>query len=150
MRQKYLVGKNSNTETIVREMAELEKNEFSVICEKTYKTSELKKAVEAGKKGETGSEPLILQIRQPDFFPPYPVAEKISTAIKESLDSGGDEWVEVLLDELECSREAEAELTDLDEDLDEESDIEELLEDDLDLSPSEEAEDLDNDDEDDA
>ena len=32
MRQKYLVEKNNNTvETIVREMAELEKNEFYVI-----------------------------------------------------------------------------------------------------------------------
>lgn len=134
MRQKYLVGKDEgSTETIIREMAELEKNEFSAICEKSYKTKDLKKALAADGKTPGGFENLVPLIRQPDFFPPHAVAEKIAETIQAFLETPGDEWVEVLLDELECSREAEADLVEEidDDDLDDDSDIDELLEDDL-------------------
>ncbi len=126
MKQKYLVGKGEDkNEIIIQEMAEMEKKVFSIICEKTYKAKELKKQADAG------AESLIAFIRQPDFFPPFHIAEKLAVAVEEALGASGQESVEVLIDELESSREAEAALEDDDPDIDEDGDIDELLEDDL-------------------
>ncbi|ABW69019.1 hypothetical protein [Desulfosudis oleivorans] len=139
MKQQFLVARGeAKTDLLIREFAELEKNETSLVGEHVFKVSDLKKAAQAGL-GE-----LITRLRTADFFPPAFLAEKLAQGVMEMLKDAGKESVEVLVDDMTVMKDQEADF--VDDELDDDEDIDELLEDDEipfeDESDEEEEEDL--------
>ena len=140
MKQQFLVVRGeAKTDLLIREFAELEKNETSLVGEYLFKASDLKKAA------QTDLGELIARLRTTDFFPPAFLAEKLAQAVIEILKDAGKESVEVVMDDMTIMKDQEADFVD-DDDLDDDEDIDELLEDDEipfeDESDEEEEEDL--------
>lgn len=123
MKQKYMIEKGDNkTDLIIREFAELEKAEYSLLMEETYNLSTIQKAA------EEGMEALMTAIKTHDLFPPHAMAEKIAEGITALLNDSERDSVEVAIDDANILKEEEA---GLEEDIEPEEDIDELLEDDF-------------------
>lgn len=123
MKQQFLVVRGeAKTDLLIREFAELEKNETSLVGEHVFKETDLKKAA------QTGLGELIGQLRTTDFFPPAFLAEKLAQAVIEMLKDAGKESVEVMMDDMAIMKDQESDF--VDDDLDDDEDIDELLEDD--------------------
>ena len=96
MKQKYLILKDDeNGKLIIRELAELDKEMFSVLCEETYEKSKIKHSVQKGK------EELISVLRTHNFYPPGLQAGKIAEAVMNIYSSGSPQTIEVYIDDAE-------------------------------------------------
>ncbi|MDY6824102.1 MAG: hypothetical protein SWH68_09975 [Thermodesulfobacteriota bacterium] len=135
MKQKYIIEKDDNkTDLVIREFSELEKAEYSLLIEQTYKLADIKKAA------AEGTEALMTAIRTSDFFPPHSITEKIAVAVTALLSDSGQDSIEVAVDDAKILKEEEA---GLEEELEPEEDIDELLEDDFSFDAGEEEADKD-------
>ena len=130
MKQKYLILENEDqSELIIREFAELDKDAMSLLCEETYDNKKIQSAMKKDK------ESLIGALRTPNMYPAGIYADKIAESVIALFESGGQEPIEVFFDDFEFvssarkkSSKADAEL----EATDESSDIEELIDDEFD------------------
>jgi hypothetical protein len=139
MKQQFLVARGeAKTDLLIREFAELEKNETSLVGEHVFKAADLEKAA------QTGLGELIARLRSTDFFPPAFLAEKLAQAVIELINDAAKESVEVMMDDMTIMKDQEADF--VDDELDDDEDIDDLLEDDEipfeDESDEEEEEDL--------
>lgn len=122
MKQVFSVSRgDSKDELVVREFAELEKNETSLTMEKRYSIKPLKKAA------ASGVSDIVACLRTEDFFPPESIAEKIANGILELLDDPQKEAVEVVTDDVAIMMDEEMLV---DDELDGQDDIDDLLDDD--------------------
>ena len=96
MKQKYLILKHDeNGKLIISELAELDKEMFSVLCEETYEKNKIKHAIQKGK------EELISALRTHNFYPPGLQAVKIAEAVATIYRPGSSQQVEVYIDDAE-------------------------------------------------
>ncbi|MBF0223921.1 MAG: hypothetical protein HQK76_00575 [Desulfobacterales bacterium] len=94
MKQKYLITKNDfNTEYYIKELSELEKENYGLIAEESYDVESLSNAINQGK------ESTINRIRTLNFYPPFHCAEKIADAIIELFKSESQKLSEVFIDD---------------------------------------------------
>ena len=132
MKQKYEILKNEDgTRFIIRELAELDKDIMSLLCEASYDASVVESAIGAGK------ERLISTIRTKNLYPPRSYAEKLAEAVMNFDDAKNQEPVIVLFDDTSTlSKEILVEeLMDLG---DEETEVlDDLLDDDFEDNPDE-------------
>ena len=132
MKQKYEILKNEDgTRFIIRELAELDKDIMSLLCEESYDASVVESAIGAGK------ERLISTIRTKNLYPPRSYAEKLAEAVMNFDDAKNQEPVIVLFDDTSTlSKEILVEeLMDLG---DEETEVlDDLLDDDFEDNPDE-------------
>lgn len=129
MKQKYLIVKETNNKLIkIQEFAELDKDKLSLLCEEAYDFKKIKSAIADGK------DALILALRTKNMYPPGIYAEKIAMAVAELYKSKEKDSVELLFDDIELlakDRKAVAVSKQVEDDS---TDIDELLEDDIDDS----------------
>jgi len=126
MKQKYSILKDSdNRRLFIREYAELDKDNLSLLCEETYENKAIRLAIKSGK------ESLISILRTKNLYPPNSYTEKIADAVIELYESKGKDSVDLFFDDIELlTREREA--LELAEELeDESSGLDEMLEDDF-------------------
>ena len=96
MKQKYMILKDDeNGKLIIRELAELDKEMFSMLCEETYEKNKIKHAIQKSK------EELISALRTHNFYPPGLQADKIAEALMTIYSSGSTQPVEVYIDDAE-------------------------------------------------
>ncbi len=126
MKQKYTIAKSDqNASIVISEFVELASNEFSLLSEQTYKTSEISKA------GKAGTVQLIKAIRSQNFFPPIDTAQKIATGVEELMHDAHKDSVEVVVDDVRVMNELDVEVDEID-DNDDIEDLDEILTDDAD------------------
>jgi len=104
MKQKYTILKDKNSGNLkIQEYAELDKEIFSLVCEETYETSEIKSAASAGKLK------LIAKLRTPNLYPIASYADKIADAVMGLFqkDARADEPVDLLFDDVKIMKKAE-------------------------------------------
>lgn len=135
MNQKYIIAKkDKKTELVISEFAEQATNEFMLLCEQTYKYSDISKAWKAG------AGQLIKAIRSTVFFPPVDTVEKLAAAIDVLMREADKETIEVIVDDVRVMSELEAAIDDIGDD-EEIEDIDVILTDDDDEElPAEEEE----------
>ena len=94
MKQKYEILKNEDgSRLIIRELAELDKDLMSLLCEESYDMEAVLTAVVAGK------ERLISTIRTKNLYPPRSYAEKIAETVIGFVTGPGVEPANVLFDD---------------------------------------------------
>jgi hypothetical protein len=96
MKQKYTILKNDEkTGIIIKEFAELDKEIFSFLCEETFEDETVKSAI------EKGQDALIKTLRTQNLFPLGIFAEKIAEAVTKMYESGDDQPVELLFNDID-------------------------------------------------
>lgn len=127
MKQKYLILENEDqSELIIREFAELDKDAMSLLCEETYDNKKIQSAIKKDK------ESLIGALRTPNMYPAGIYADRIAESVIALYESGGQEPIEVFFDDFEfvsSSRKKSPKDEVAAKATDESSDIEELIED---------------------
>ena len=94
MKQKYLILKDDeNGKIIIRELAELDKEMFSMLCEEKYEKNKIKQAIQKGK------EELISVLRTHNFYPPALQAGRIAEAVMTIYSSASAQPIEVYIDD---------------------------------------------------
>lgn len=126
MRQKFIVRKNDDKQMlIVQEYAELDKDILSFICEERYPLEQIEQAVQGGR------EAVIARLRTDNMYPPILYAQAIADLVMAQLGEGGDDQQELVFDDnTYISKDLQPPLEES-ELKDEESDIEDLLDEDL-------------------
>jgi len=126
MRQKFIVRKNDEGQMlIVQEYAELDKDILSFICEERYPLGQIEQAVQGGR------EALIARLRTDNMYPPILYAQAIADLVMAQIREGEDDRQELVFDDnnyIAKDLQAPLEESAL---KDEESDIDELLDEDL-------------------
>lgn len=124
MKQKYMILKDDeNSKLIIREMAELDKEIFSVLCEETYEKNKIRQAIQKGK------DELISALRTHNFYPPGLQADKIAAALMNIYSSGSPQSVEVFIDDAEHLTKEPIEILTAEEPIESETEeIEEIFE----------------------
>ena len=126
MKQKYTILKNDEkTAIIIREFAELDKEIFSLLCEETFKDETVKSAIAKDKAT------LIKTLRTQNLFPLGIYAEKIAEAVTKMYESGDDQPVELLFNDIDLLTKKERKPLPLDDIEEEEVGIDDLLDEDL-------------------
>jgi hypothetical protein len=96
MKQKYTILKNDEKIGIViRAFAELDKEIFSFLCEETFEDKTVKSAI------KKGQDALIQTLRTQNLFPLGIYAEKIAEAVTKMYESGDDQPVELLFNDID-------------------------------------------------
>ena len=96
MKQKYAILKNDEkTGIIIREFAELDKEIFSFLCEETFNDEIVKSAI------EKGQEALIQTLRTQNLFPLGIYAKEIAAVVKKMYETGDDQPVELIFDDVD-------------------------------------------------
>ena len=94
MKHKYFIIKdNEKNELIIREFAELEKSDFSLLYEVAFGNEKIESAISKGKNA------LISAIRTQNMYPPIIYAEKITESIVQLYDSKNDQSIELFFDD---------------------------------------------------
>ena len=126
MRQKFIVRKNDEGQMlIVQEYAELDKDILSFICEERYPLGQIEQAVQGGR------EALIARLRTDNMYPPILYAQAIADLVMAQIREGEDDRQELVFDDNNyIAKDLQAPLEE-NELKDEESDIDELLDEDL-------------------
>ncbi|WP_028325371.1 hypothetical protein [Desulfatirhabdium butyrativorans] len=93
MKQKYEILIPEEGRLAIRELAELDKNSMSLLCEETY---DLKSVQEAA---ALGRDFLIHALRTRNLYPPRSYMEKIADAVMPFLAAPSSEPIEVLFDD---------------------------------------------------
>ena len=126
MRQKYVILiNNEKNELVIKEYAELDKEAFSLLCEHTYDQKEIKAAIAEGK------EILISALRRDNMYPIGIFAEKMAEAVMDLFAFPKDQSVELLFNDIDMLTKDKKVSTVVEEDEDEPSDIDELLDEDV-------------------
>ena len=94
MKHKYFIIKdNEKNELIIREFAELEKSDFSLLYEVAFGNEKIESAISKGKNA------LISAIRTQNMYPPIIYAEKITESIVKLYGSIDDQSIELFFDD---------------------------------------------------
>jgi hypothetical protein len=110
---------------IVQEYAELDKDILSFICEERYPLGQIEQAMQGGR------ETLIARLRTDNMYPPILYAQAIADLVMAQLREGEDDRQELVFDDNNyIAKDLQAPLEES-ELKDEESDIDELLDEDL-------------------
>ena len=130
MKQKYTIVKDDkNSQLIIREFAELDKEILSLLCEETYDSKMIKAAI------RSGSDKLIAALRTNNLYPPGIYAAKIADTVKQLYAAQGQGSADLYFNDLEllaAESEPETEQADKENDVEEQAeDMDELLEDDF-------------------
>jgi hypothetical protein len=126
MKQKYTILKNDEkTAIIIREFAELDKEIFSLLCEETFEDETVKSAIAKDKAS------LIKTLRTQNLFPLGIYAEKIAEAVTKMYESGDDQPVELLFNDIDLLTKKEKKPLPLDDIEEEAVGIDDLLDEDL-------------------
>ena len=126
MKQKYTILKNDDkTAVIIREFAELDKEIFSLLCEETFEDETVKLAIAKDKAT------LIKTLRTHNLFPLGIYAEKIAEAVTKMYESGDDQPVELVFNDIDLLTKKEKKPLALDDIEEEEVGIDDLLDEDL-------------------
>ena len=129
MKQKYNILKEKDNKLIkIQEFAELDKDKLSLLCEEAYDFKKIKSAI------SDGQDALILALRTKNMYPPGIYAEKIAMAVAELYKSKEKDSVELLFDDIELLAKGRKAAVVSKEIEDSSSNIDELLEDDMDDS----------------
>jgi hypothetical protein len=122
MKQKYIISKNDEkTGIIIKELAELDKEIFSFLCEETFEDETVKSAI------EKGQDALIQTLRTQNLFPLGIYAKEIAEAVKKMYESDDDQPVELLFDDIDLLTKEEEKQLPLDDIEDEDVGIDDLL-----------------------
>jgi hypothetical protein len=104
MKQKFLILKDEDkNELIIREFAEVDKENFSLLCEETYDNKTIESAIEKGKKL------LISTLCTKNMYPPGLYADKIAESVMAIYSSESDQSVELFFDDIDLVREVKEE-----------------------------------------
>lgn len=126
MKQKYSILKNDEkTAIIIREFAELDKEIFSLLCEETFEDETVKSAIAKDKAT------LIKTLRTQNLFPLGIYAEKIAEAVTKMYESGDDQPVELLFNDIDLLTKKEKKPLLLDDIEEEAVGIDDLLDEDV-------------------
>jgi len=126
MKQKYSILKNDEkTAIIIREFAELDKEMFSLLCEETFEDETVKSAIAKDKAT------LIKTLRTQNLFPLGIYAEKIAEAVTKMYESGDDQPVELLFNDIDLLTKKEKKPLLLDDIEEEAVGIDDLLDEDV-------------------
>ncbi len=126
MKQKYAILKNDEKSgIIIREFAELDKEIFSLLCEETFEDETVKTAIAKDK------DTLIKTLRTQNLFPLGIYAEKIAEAVTKMYESGDDQPVELLFNDIDLLTKKEKKALPLDEFEEEAEGIDDLLDEDV-------------------
>lgn len=126
MKQKYTILKNDEkTGIIIREFGELDKEKFSFLCEETFEDKTVKSAI------EKGQDTLIKTLRTQNLFPLGIYAKEIAAAVKKMYESGDDQPVELLFNDIDLLTKEEEKPLPIDEIEEEAVGIDDLLDEDL-------------------
>ncbi len=127
MKQKYLIiNDKENKQFKIQEFAELNKETLSLLCEEAYDYKTIKTAV------STGKDALISTLRTNNLYPPGIYAEKIASAIVQLHKSKDEESVELFFDDINLLAKKRKSSAIVEEIEDDSTDLDEMLEDDLD------------------
>ncbi|MDX2501393.1 MAG: hypothetical protein QNL14_12940 [Deltaproteobacteria bacterium] len=126
MKQKYNLRKDVKEKTLlIQEFAvltantgkqkypEIQGDDYSLLCEQTYNSNEVKSA------SSSGREDLIILLRNQHFFPIGTYMEKIADVVMEMYASKGDEHEELIFDDkavLVAAIEAQAAIAEIKDD----------------------------------
>ncbi len=125
MRQKYVIEINEKTLMTIQELAELDKDSMSLLCEEKYKMEEIETAIKKGKKI------LLDTIRTKNMYPIGIYADKIADAVIRLFESAGEEKETLFFDDADLLSK-EPEEPDVKEEIEEEAaELDDVLEDDL-------------------
>ena len=121
MKQKFLLLKSEDqTELIIRELAELDTGKYSVICEEKHPAETIKNLMHDKTK--------VLEIlRSNNMFPPSHMIERIINALPELYGAENKESLELFFDDIELIAKEAAAGLEMDEDSDDDSSIDDLL-----------------------
>ena len=126
MKQKYTILKNDEkTAIIIRESAELDKEIFSLLCEETFEDETVKSAIAKDKAT------LIKTLRTQNLFPLGIYAEKIAEAVTKMYESGDDQPVELIFNDIDLLIKKEQKPLALDDIEEEAIGIDDLLDEDV-------------------
>ena len=126
MKQKYTILKNNEkTGIIIRELAELDKEIFSLLCEETFEDETVKSAIAKDK------DTLIKTLRTQNLFPLGIYAEKIAEAVTKMYESGDDQPVELIFNDIDLLTKKEKKPLLLDDIEEEAVGIDDLLDEDV-------------------
>jgi hypothetical protein len=126
MKQKYTILKNDKkTAIIIREFAELDKEIFSFLCEETFEDETVKSAI------EKGQDALIQTLRTQNLFPLGIYAEKIAETVTKMYESGDDQPVELLFNDIDLLKKEDEKPLPLEEIEEEAVGIDDLLDEDV-------------------
>ena len=126
MKQKYTILKNDEkTAIIIREFAELDKEMFSLLCEETFEDETVKSAIAKDKAT------LIKTLRTHNLFPLGIYAEKIAEAVTKMYESGDDQPVELIFNDIDLLIKKEQKPLALDDIEEEAIGIDDLLDEDV-------------------
>ena len=125
MKQKFLILKDEDkNELIIREFAELDKENFSLLCEETYDNKTIESAIKKGKRL------LISTLGTKNMYPPGLYADKIAESVMAIYSSESDQPVELFFDDIDLVKKVKEEPEILDIIEEESEEIFELLEED--------------------
>jgi len=97
MKQKYAITKDADTDQIrIQEFAELDKDNFSLVCEETYDRKKVQAAAAEGK------EPLIELLRTPNLYPVSEYVDKIADSVNALFEQSDQDFLEVEFDDIEA------------------------------------------------
>ncbi len=104
MKQKFLILKDEDkNELIIREFAELDKENFSLLCEETYDNKTIESAIKKGKRL------LISTLGTKNMYPPGLYADKIAESVIAIYSSESDQPVELFFDDIDIVKEVKEE-----------------------------------------
>lgn len=94
MKQKYVLLKDEEKQTLtISEYTELEKNEFSLICEESHNSGDIRDAI------QKGVDTLISTFRTHNMYPRMKYAEEMARRIQSLYQSSKDETIELMFDD---------------------------------------------------
>jgi hypothetical protein len=130
MKQKYTIVKDDkNSQLIIREFAELDKEILSLLCEETYDAKVIRAAIKKGR------DDLIATLRTNNLYPPGIYAKKIAETVHELYAARDQESADLFFNDLELlaiESEPESQEARKDDAAEEQGDdMDELLEDDF-------------------
>ena len=128
MKQKYAVSIDREKSRItIREFAELEKDEYSLLCQEEYSADLLEQA------SAKGLGALVTGLRTVNMYPSGIFAEKIALAVQELLRDESAEGQDLFFNDIDAIGEAEeVDLEEEDDESEEDGDYDDLLEGDAD------------------
>jgi hypothetical protein len=129
MKQQYTILRDdAKGELVIKELAELDKEIMSLLCEETYDAQAIKAEAEKGK------EQLIAKLRTRNMYPPYIFADRIADAVLNLYSPDGPATADLFFDDKEFFMKPQVEeALIVEEGISEDSDdIDDLLEEEID------------------
>ena len=126
MKQKFLLLKSEDqTELIIREMAELDTGKYSVICEEKHPAETIKNLM-------TNKNQILETLRSNNMFPPEHMIQRIINALSELYGDTNKDSLELFFDDMELIAKEAAAGLEIEDDSDDESSIDDLLDSEVD------------------